>query len=311
MNQLYDNFFLENEIEDQLNSKLNLQQFVTVDNNLVGTPGRKVKINKYSATDSVEKVEMGEGNTDTSESRLNTVEYEIETAQGRFMFYDEEEQIDPIAINKGIVHLAEDMYNTMNGDIYGEYMKATRVVPVEKLDFAAFVDGASMFNAENLEGMDIFAFVAPDDVAALRKELADSLKYVEAYVRAGYVGTVAGINIYTKKDATVGTVAIATKQAVTLFNKTGTEVERPARSTEEANIRQNWVYTRKHYVVALTDEDYAIKLLVGQTAALSEDTSVQEGKTYYAKSGLGYVAVVPAEGDNPVTKGWYEIGVNP
>ena len=31
------------------------------------------------------------------------------------------------------------------------------------------------------------------------------------------------------------------------------------------------------------------------------------GKTYYTKSGLGYVAVVPAEGDSPKTKGWYEI----
>lgn len=46
--------------------------------------------------------------------------------------------------------------------------------------------------------------------------------------------------------------------------------------------------------------------LVG-TAAVSTDTTVTAGKTYYAKSGLGYVAVVPAEGDSPETKGWYEI----
>ena len=39
--KIYDNFYLSNEIEDQFNSHLDLQQFCTVDNSLVGTAGMK------------------------------------------------------------------------------------------------------------------------------------------------------------------------------------------------------------------------------------------------------------------------------
>ena len=306
-NQLYSNFFLANEMEDQLNSHLDLQQFITINNNLVSTDGRKYKVNKYSATDSVEAVEMGSGNAGASESRLTTVEYNIKTAQGRASWYDEEEQTDSMAINKLILHESEDMFNYIMGDIYGEFKKAPMVVTAETLGFNAFADAQSMFKSENLEGLSIFAFVHPDDVAALRKALGADLKYVEAFARTGYIGTCAGVGIFTKKDADKGRIVLGLKEAVTCFNKTGVEIE-PER---DPNTRKNTRYIRKHFVVALTDEDKAVQILVGQTASLSEDTSVQSGKTYYAKSGLGYCAVVPAEGDNPVTKGWYEISVNP
>ena len=43
--KIYDNFYLSNEVEDQFNSHLDLQQFCTVDNSLVGTAGMKRKIN--------------------------------------------------------------------------------------------------------------------------------------------------------------------------------------------------------------------------------------------------------------------------
>ena len=61
--KIYDNFYLSNEIEDQFNSHLDLQQFCTVDNSLVGTAGMKRKINVYTATDGTEKLGMGEGNS--------------------------------------------------------------------------------------------------------------------------------------------------------------------------------------------------------------------------------------------------------
>lgn len=163
-----------------------------------------------------------------------------------------------------------------------------------------------MYNLENIEGVNFFAFVSPADVAALRKALGLSLQYVESFVRSGYVGTVAGVNIYTKKDAVSGTICTATKQAVTLFNKKGVEVETPPRDSSDANTRKNTIFSRKYYLPALTDERYAVKIVKG-TAAVSTDTTVTAGKTYYTKSGLGYVAVVPAEGDSPKTKGWYEI----
>ena len=64
---IYDNFFLSNEVEDQYNSHLDLQNFCTVDNSLVGEPGMKRKINRYSATNGTQKLTMGNGNTQSIE----------------------------------------------------------------------------------------------------------------------------------------------------------------------------------------------------------------------------------------------------
>jgi hypothetical protein len=113
---------------------------------------------------------------------------------------------------------------------------------------------------ENLEGVTVFGWVHPSDMAKVRKALKDDLKYVEAFAKNGYVGTVGGVNLYTKKDATEGEIIIATKEAVTLFVKKGTEVEQPPRDAADANIRKNTILSRKYYVAALTDETKAVKI---------------------------------------------------
>ncbi len=303
---IYDNFYLSNEIEDQYNSHLDLQQFCTVDNSLVGTAGMKRKINRYSATSATQKLAMGAGNTQSIEVSYAPYEYEILLAQNRFEYYDEQAMTDPMLVPVGVRHMGTDMFNTVNADVFAEFNKATQVVVTTAFGFDAFADAQSMCNLENIEGVDFFAFVSPADVAALRKALKDELKYVEAFAKNGYVGTVAGVNIYTKKDAVAGTICTATKAAVTLFNKKGVEVEQPQRDSGDANVRKNTIFSRKYYLPALTDERYAVKIVKG-SAAVSSDTSVSESKTYYEQSGLGYVAVTPEEGDNPHTKGWYEI----
>lgn len=151
-----------------------------------------------------------------------------------------------------------------------------------------------------------FAFVCPSDVAALRKSLKDELKYVEAFARTGYVGTVAGVNIYTKKDAVKGTIVVAVNGAVTLFNKKGVEVEQPQRDADDANIRLNTIFSRKYYIAALTDERKAVKVVQG-TAAVTNDATAQKDKVYYEASGLGFVKAEVPEGGNPKTLGLYEI----
>lgn len=84
--KVYDNFYLSNEIEDQFNSHLDLQQFCTVDNSLVGTAGMKRKINVYKATAGTEKLKMGEGNSKAIEVSFTPEEYEIQLAQNKFTF---------------------------------------------------------------------------------------------------------------------------------------------------------------------------------------------------------------------------------
>lgn len=301
-NTCYDNFFLSNEIEDQYQSHLDLQQFCTVDNSLTGVAGMVRKIHKYKATDGTEKLTMGNGNTKTIEAGYTEKEYRIQMAQNRFQYYDEEAMTDPMVITTGTRHAGTDMFNTVNADIFGAFNEATMTIVTTALGFDAFVDGAAMLNLENLEGVTIFGFVNPADMAKLRKALKDDLKYVEAYAKQGYVGTVGGINIYTKKNAETGKVVIATKEAVTLFNKKGTEVEQE----REGNIRRNTVYSRKYYLAAMTNEAKAVMIITG-SAAVTTDETVTSSKTYYAKSGIGYVKVTPGKNDNPKTKGWYEI----
>ena len=305
---IYDNFFLSNEVEDQFNSHLDLQRFCKVDNNLVGEPGMKRKINRYTATNATQKLTMGNGNNQSIEVSYAQSEYEILLAQNRFEYYDEQAMTDPMLVPVGVRHMATDMFNTVNADVFAEFNKATKLVVVANLGFDAFADAQSMFNLENIEGVEFFAFVAPADVATLRKALGLNLQYVEAFARTGYIGTVAGVNIYTKKDAVAGTICVATKEAVTLFNKKGTEVETPQRDSSDANVRKNTIFARKYYLAALTDERYAVKIVKG-TAAVTTDTTVDSTKTYYEASGLGYVVVTPGENDNPKTKGWYEITV--
>lgn len=178
---------------------------------------------------------------------------------------------DPMVVTTGTRHAGVDLFNTQNADIYTAFNDATLTLVTPALGFDAFVDAAAMLNLEDLEGVSIFGFVNPAEMAKLRKALKDDLKYVESFAKQGYIGTVGGINLYTKKDAASGKVVIATKKAVTLFNKKGTEVEQQ----REENIRRNTIYSRKYYVAAMTDATKAVGIITG-TAVASTDTAVNK-----------------------------------
>lgn len=253
---IYSNFVLANEIEDQYNSYLDLARFCTVDNSLVGTPGMIKKINVYRATDGTEKLAMGAGNTKDIEVSYTEEEYTILMAQNRFKYFDEQEMTDPMVVTTGLRHMAVDMFNHVNADIFAEFNKATLAHTSATPDFACFADAAALLNVENVEGLELFAFVNPTDMAKVRKALKDELKYVEAFAKQGYVGTVAGWNLYTKKDAVTNTIVGGTREAVTLFNKKGVEVEQG----RDEDIRQNTIWSRKYYLAALTDATKAVKI---------------------------------------------------
>ena len=256
---VYQNFVLANTIEDAYNSYLDLARFCTVDNSLTGTPGMIKKIHRYTATDGTEKLAMGAGNSKDIEVGYTPVEYTIQMAQNRFKYFDEQEMTDPMVVETGLKHMAVDMFNHVNADIFAEFNKATLAHTATTPDFGCFADAAALLNVENLEGLELFAFVNPADMAKVRKALKDELKYVEAFAKQGYVGTVAGWNLYTKKDAEEGTIVGGTKDAVTLFNKRGTEVEQD----RDGDIRQNTIWSRKYYLAALTDATKAVKITLG------------------------------------------------
>ena len=261
-NTIYENFFLSNTVEDALNSHLDLVQFCKVDNTLVGTAGMKRIIHSYRATDGTEKLAVGVGNSKSIEVSYTPVEYVIALAQNRFVWNDEHAMTDPMLVPVGMKHAGTDMFNTIQADIYGEFAKTGIEVPATTPNFDAFVDAGAALNIENLEGVVKFALVCPKDVAKIRKALKDDLKYYEDFARSGYVGSVADIHVYTKADATEGEIIVGTKDAVTIFVKTGVETEQE----RDANTRVNSAYSRKYYVVALTDESKAVKIKLGAGA---------------------------------------------
>lgn len=259
---IYDNFFLSNEVEDQYNSHLDLQQFCTVDNSLVGTPGMLRKINVYRATNGTQKLAMGEGNTQSIEVSYTDEEYRILLAQNRFRYFDEQDMTDPMLVPTGVRHMGTDLFNTVNADIFAEFNRTTQVITETAYGFGVFADAVAQLNIEGTDNdpaqIGAFAFVNASDMAAIRKALKDDLKYVESFARTGYVGTVAGVNLYVKKDAVTGTCIVATKQAVTLFNKKGVEIEQE----RDADTRENSIWSRKYYLAALTDETKAVKITI-------------------------------------------------
>ena len=258
---IYDNFVLENEIEDQYNSHLDLVRFCTVDNSLVGVAGDKKIIHVYRASNGTQKLAMGEGNSKNIEVSYAPEEYVIGLAQNRFPYYDEEVMKDPMVVQVGLKHMATDMFNTVQDEIFSEFNKATLKIHTggtnKAIDFGHFADAVALLNLENIEDVEIFGFVSPSDMAALRKTLKDDLRYVESFVRTGYIGTVAGVNLYTKKDANTGEIVVGMRDAVTLFNKKGVEVEQE----RDANTRLNEIYSRKYYLAALTDATKVVKII--------------------------------------------------
>ena len=265
-NTPYENFFLGSIVEDQFNSHLDLARFVTVDTSLQGTAGMKKIINVYSATNGTEKLTQGQGNSKSITAGFTQKEYDILLAQNRFEWYDEEAMKDPMLVPVGMKHAGTDMFNTMNDDIFAEYKKGTQTVAASTPDFDAFVDAVAKLNMENEEGKEIFAFVNPAVKAKVRKALKDHLKYVEAFARVGYIGTVNNVNIYDKQDADDNEIIVATKEAVRLLVKTGTEVEQHTkgnRSEEAANKRLNTAISRKYYVAALDNDTKVVRITLG------------------------------------------------
>lgn len=70
--------------------------------------------------------------------------------------------------------------------------------------------------------------------------------------------SITGVNLYTKKDAVSGTIILGTKEAVTLFNKKGIEIEQE----RDADTRENSIWSRKYYLAAITDKTKAVKITV-------------------------------------------------
>lgn len=255
--QTYENIILSNKINDILTTKVNLNNYMTVDTSMTEEAGMKKKIVTYTSTGNVEALGMGEGNSTSLEVQKTEAEYDVKTYQGKFAFYDEEELTDPMVVDTGLQHNADNMVNTFTAAAIAEYDKATLTHTAGAWGFDVVVDAIAEMNVEDEAGL--FLLVSPEDKAAIRKALKDDLNYSEGFVRTGYIGSIAGVPVIVSKAVASGKAYLATKEAVTVFIKKDTETE----YERDADTRNNKYWVRKVAVVALTDARKIVKITIG------------------------------------------------
>lgn len=254
----FDNEVLELKIEDQLKTKLDMFQFATADYSLAESAGNLKKIRTYIGTGDVEDVAMGYGNTGDIGAGYVEKEYRVAYTQGRFPYYDEQIDADPEAINAGITRLHTSMTNDLTTKVVNELLSAPMAMFECSWTFDNIVDALAMFPDEQVDGL--FLLISKAEEAAFRKNLEDSLKYVEGFVRTGYIGSICGVPVYMSNAVPAGKAILANREAVRIFVKKGASV---AQERDE-NTRKNTVYARKSSVVALYDATKAVVLLADE-----------------------------------------------
>lgn len=272
LTKIYDRFVLEDRIEDILITKLDMNNFLTPDYQLAENPGMLKKIHKYLGSGQLDEVLQGEGNTHYIDVTYAEEEYRVGTTQGCFKYYDEEAMTDPKAIETGIDALGKKFVNDLTEKAIAEMDKSLNLCPITAWNFDAFVDGVAKFPEEE---ENLFCLINPAQQAALRKNLKDDLKYVEAFSRKGYIGTVCNVPIYVSNAVPAGRAFMGKRDAVTAFIKKGVESEQ----ARDANTRKNEIYARKVQLVALTNEEHMVVMGANPATACAITTYVKEDPT--------------------------------
>ena len=277
-NNPYNNFVLENKFESQLTTKVDLANYLTADYSLAENAGMKKTIHKYTATGAVEDLTQGNGNSGIFEATYAAEDYTVGVTQGKGVYYDEEAMKDPMIVETITQGMAESMINDFTAKAIAEMEKTHNTVECDWTTatsgylFGKIVDAAAKLGEES-EGF--FILINPADLAYMRKQLEDSLKYSEGFVRTGYVGTVCGFPVIMSKAVNQGCAILANREAVTLFIKKGSEVEQD----RDPDLRKNFLYIRKVALVAITNEKKAVILAKAQSTACAITTYTKNQKT--------------------------------
>lgn len=251
---VYDNFVLENKIEDLLITAVDMNAYLTPDYSLTESAGMTKKVHTYTAAGDVQDLGMGEGNSEEITVSFVETEYKVGVTQGNFNYFDEQAMTDPNLVDAGLKGLSQQMTNDLTNKAIAELNKATIVKSGCTWVFDDIVDAIAMYPHESEEGL--FLLINKAEKASFRKNLKNELSYVEDFVRAGYIGHICGVPVIVSDAVPAGTAFLASKAAVKCLIKKGVEIEQE----RDANIRKNKVFARKVMVVALVDATRVVKL---------------------------------------------------
>ena len=253
---LYENFVLADEYASILSTKLNVKNFMTLDNSLVENAGMIKKINTYTYAGKIEKVGRTAKNSDAARGKVTvtTKPYNVEVNQQVFDYTDEDQMIDPNVVSVGLKGMAEVTVNDFTDAFFVEAAKATlsqQYPAATGISYDIVVDAIAQMNLEDEAGL--FLIIDPQQKANIRKDPDFKGARLGEILFNGQIGTIGGIPVVVSKKAT--TPVLATKEAITLFTKKENQVEQ-SRSIEE---RINTVVARTVYICALTDATKIVK----------------------------------------------------
>lgn len=261
-NVLYDNIVLESQLNDILETKLNAQNFMTIDGDLQSQAGMKKRINVYTYEGTVEEVAKGAKNTERGKVTFAGKDYEVKVKQQVFDYADEDVMQDPLVVQVGVKGVATEMINDLNNDFFNEIAKTSTLHNVSgALSYDAIVDAIEKMNIEDEAGL--FLIIGNDLKAQIRKDEDFKASRLGEILYNGQIGDICGVPVAVSKKVPANTAFLATKEAVKCFVKKSSEVEQ----VRDAETRTNTVVSRKVGLVALVDSTKAVKITVSPSRA--------------------------------------------
>lgn len=252
-NTVYANKVLEAKLKDLLTTSVNTRSLMAVDTELTQNAGMTKTINTYTYSGTAEELEAGEGNSNRGQISYVANDYNVKLVQQAFDYFDEDYMKDNTIVDNMLKGANQVMVNKMAADFVEEAAKATITHTAAKFGYEAIVDGISALNIENES--DLFIVYPNAWKAELRKDDDYKAARMGEVVYNGQTGTVAGIPTIPTKALT-DAAYVMSKDAIKLFLKKDVEVEQD----RDADKRQNSVYLRTAYVVALVDATKIAKI---------------------------------------------------
>lgn len=257
-NTVYANKVIEAKAKDLLTTTVNTRSLMTVDNSLTENAGMTKTINTYTYTGEAEVLAVGVGNTTAKRGSIAYTgkDYTVNMVQQAFDYYDEDFMKDPTIVDNMLLGATQVMTNKMASDFVTEAKKATLSQTFAKdgaIGYETIVDAISLLNIE--DESQIFIVIPNTWKADLRKDADYKTARMGEVIYNGQVGTICGIPVIATKALT-DTALVMTKEAVKLFMKKDVEVEQD----RDPDKRQNSVYLRTAYIVALVDATKIAKI---------------------------------------------------
>ena len=255
-NVLIDRKVIEDRIKDILETSLDTVQLMTIDNDLVQGAGMVKHINTYEYQGSVEAVAEGATNTERGKVVVSEKEHRVQVKQQVFDYTDEQYMKDPKVVEVGAKGMSIEMKNDLNNDFFVEIAKTTTLHSASKFSYDVVVDAIEKMNLEDEQGL--FLLIGTDLKASIRKDEDFKASKMGEILYTGQIGAIGGVPVIVSKKVPKNTGYLATKEAVTLFNKKGVELE----ADRQKEKRINTEIARKVCLVALTDSTKAVKITI-------------------------------------------------